>query len=156
MAFKLPSRTLWQSASKLTSLPRVTSQAPSFIRTYATPPSSDQQNKTAIVTGSSRGIGKAIAFQLARDGYDICINDIKANEAGSKEAVAEIKGMGRNAFAYSADVSKLDEVTGMVEASVQELGPLNTMIANAGIAQVKQLLDLTEQDLKRMFEVNGM
>lgn len=43
----------------------------------------------------------------------------------------------------------------MVKASVSELGPLNTMIANAGIAQVKALLDLTEQDLKRMFEVNG-
>lgn len=107
------------------------------------------------MTGSSRGIGKAIACQLARDGYDICINDIRANEAGSKEVVAEIRSIGRNAFAYSADVSKLDEVKAMVEASVEELGPLNTMVANAGIAQVKPLLDLTEQDLKRMFEVNG-
>jgi NADP-dependent 3-hydroxy acid dehydrogenase YdfG len=52
-------------------------------------------------------------------------------------------------------VSKLKEVEKMVDASVQELGPLNTMVANAGIAQVKALLDLTEQDLKRMFEVNG-
>ena len=43
----------------------------------------------------------------------------------------------------------------MVKASVQELGPLNTMVANAGIAQVKPLLDLTEQDVRRMFEVNG-
>ena len=63
--------------------------------------------------------------------------------------------MGRNAFPYAADVSNLQEVQGMVQASVKELGPLNTMVANAGIAQVKALLDLTEQDLKRMFEVNG-
>jgi NADP-dependent 3-hydroxy acid dehydrogenase YdfG len=47
-------------------------------------------------------------------------------------------------------------VQDLVKASVSELGPLNTMVANAGIAQVKALLDLTEQDLKRMFEVNGM
>jgi NAD(P)-dependent dehydrogenase (short-subunit alcohol dehydrogenase family) len=63
--------------------------------------------------------------------------------------------MGRNAFPYAADVSNLQQVQEMVQASVKELGPLNTMVANAGIAQVKALLDLTEQDFKRMFEVNG-
>lgn len=62
--------------------------------------------------------------------------------------------MGRNAIPYVADVSDLSQVTGMVEASVAELGPLNTMVANAGIAQVKALLDLTEQDFERMFRVN--
>ena len=50
--------------------------------------------------------------------------------------------------------SKLSEVEGLIEASVQNLGPLNVMIANAGIAQVKALLDLTEDDVRRMFEVN--
>jgi NAD(P)-dependent dehydrogenase (short-subunit alcohol dehydrogenase family) len=69
--------------------------------------------------------------------------------------VKEIQGLGRKSFAYTADVSNLSEVQGLVKASVSELGPLNTMVANAGIAQVKALLDLTEQDLKRMFEVNG-
>ena len=67
----------------------------------------------------------------------------------------EIQGLGRKSFAYTADVSNLSEVQGLVKASVSELGPLNTMVANAGIAQVKALLDLTERDLKRMFEVNG-
>lgn len=62
--------------------------------------------------------------------------------------------MGRNAVHYLADVSNLSEVEKMVETSVSQLGPLNTMVANAGIAQVKALLDLTEEDLKRMFEVN--
>jgi NAD(P)-dependent dehydrogenase (short-subunit alcohol dehydrogenase family) len=68
--------------------------------------------------------------------------------------VSEIKSMGRNAIHYLADVSKRSEVGKMVETSVSQLGPLNTMVANAGIAQVKPLLDLTEEDLKRMFEVN--
>ena len=62
--------------------------------------------------------------------------------------------MGRKSFGYVADVSNLQQVEQLVEKSVQELGPLNVMIANAGIAQVKALLDLTEQDVKRMFEVN--
>jgi NAD(P)-dependent dehydrogenase (short-subunit alcohol dehydrogenase family) len=56
---------------------------------------------------------------------------------------------------FTADVSNLKQVEDLVRASVSELGPLNTMVANAGIAQVKALLDLTEQDFKRMFEVNG-
>ena len=68
--------------------------------------------------------------------------------------MSEIKSMGRNAVHYLADVSNLSEVEKMVETSVSQLGPLNTMVANAGIAQVKPLLDLTEEDLKRMFEVN--
>jgi NAD(P)-dependent dehydrogenase (short-subunit alcohol dehydrogenase family) len=69
--------------------------------------------------------------------------------------VKEIQGLGRKATAFTADVSNLKEVQDLVQASVSELGPLNTMVANAGIAQVKALLDLSEQDLKRMFEVNG-
>lgn len=99
--------------------------------------------------------GKSIALRLANDGYDVCINDIAANKAGCDEVVKEIQGLGRKAFAFTADVSNLEEVQDLVRTSASELGPLNTMVANAGIAQVKGLLELTEQDLKRMFEVNG-
>ena len=68
--------------------------------------------------------------------------------------MTEIKSLGREAFPFIADVSNAKEVDKMVKASASELGPLDTMIANAGIAQVKPLLELTEEDLKRMFEVN--
>lgn len=84
-------------------------------------------SKTAIVTGSSRGIGKAIALRLARDGYDVCINDIEANRAGCEEVAKEIRGMGRKACVATADVSKITEVQAMIETSVKELGELNTM-----------------------------
>ena len=84
------------------------------------------------------------------------MNDIPANQSEADAVVQEIKSMGRSAIAVAADVSDLSEVQKLVETSVNELGPLNTMVANAGIAQVKALLDLTEQDLKRMFEINGM
>ncbi|KAI9647345.1 hypothetical protein NHQ30_003730 [Ciborinia camelliae] len=68
--------------------------------------------------------------------------------------VKEIQSMGRASYGHVADVSKLAEVEGLIEASVQNLGDLNVMIANAGIAQVKSLLSLSEEDVRRMFEVN--
>jgi NAD(P)-dependent dehydrogenase (short-subunit alcohol dehydrogenase family) len=66
----------------------------------------------------------------------------------------EIQAMGRKSYGHAADVSKLSEVEKLIEASVKNLGDLNMMIANAGIAQVKPLLDLSEDDVRRMFEVN--
>ncbi|KXT15572.1 hypothetical protein AC579_9959 [Pseudocercospora musae] len=110
--------------------------------------------RVAIVTGSSRGIGKAIAIRIAQDGYDVCVNDIPANSAGCDEVVKEIEALGRKAIAVTADVSKLSEVEQMCANTAEKLGPLNTMIANAGIAQVKPLLELTEQDFETMFRVN--
>ncbi|KAH7232025.1 hypothetical protein B0J15DRAFT_433004 [Fusarium solani] len=112
------------------------------------------QPRTVIVTGSARGIGKAIALRLAEDGYDVCINDIQANKAGIDEAVSEIRKLGRRAYGHAADISDLAQVEEMVAASVRELGPLTTMVANAGIAQVKPILDVTTDDLRRMFDIN--
>jgi len=66
----------------------------------------------------------------------------------------QVRATGRKAIAMQADVSKLEQVEEMVEESTRKLGPLNVMVANAGIAQVKGLLDLSEQDFRRMFEVN--
>ncbi|KAF4551942.1 Enoyl-(Acyl carrier protein) reductase-like protein 9 [Elsinoe fawcettii] len=110
--------------------------------------------KTAIVTGSARGIGKSIAIRLAQDGYDVCINDIAANESGANEVAKEVQSIGRKSCTAIADVSDLSQVENMIQTSVKELGPLDTMIANAGIAQVKPLLDLTTEDFERMFRIN--
>jgi len=68
--------------------------------------------------------------------------------------VKEIEALGRKSLGYAADVSKLSEMEGLVSASVEALGPLHVMTANAGIAQVKALIDLSEADLRRMFDVN--
>lgn len=84
------------------------------------------------------------------------MNDIPANQSQADAVAEEIRSIGRDAISVAADVSNLSEVQRLVQTSVDELGPLNTMVANAGIAQVKALLDLTEQDLRRMFDVNGM
>ncbi|KAL5421385.1 hypothetical protein PMIN04_005624 [Paraphaeosphaeria minitans] len=153
MAFRTPARTLLAVSSKVAVASRVAMPTCNQVRRYAIP-KMEQQNRTAIITGSARGIGKAIAFRLAQDGYDICVNDIPSNQSEADAVAKEIKSMGRNAIAVAADVSNLSEVQRLVQTSADELGPLDTMVANAGIAQVKALLDLTEQDLKRMFDIN--
>ncbi|KAK8050382.1 acetoin reductase [Apiospora phragmitis] len=110
--------------------------------------------RSAIVTGSGQGIGKAIALRLAADGYDVCINDISANWQSCEEVAKEIQGMGRRSCVAIADVSKRDEVAQMVQMSVKELGPLKTMVANAGITLVKPILSATPADFERLLAVN--
>ncbi|KAL8712499.1 MAG: hypothetical protein Q9220_003347 [cf. Caloplaca sp. 1 TL-2023] len=111
-------------------------------------------DRTAIVTGSARGIGKAIAVRLAQDGFGICINDTAANSDAIDQSVKEIESTDRKAIGVVADVGKRSEVESMVQTAVERLGPLSVMVANAGIAQVKGVLDLTEEDVEKMFNVN--
>ncbi|OCK82366.1 NAD(P)-binding protein [Lepidopterella palustris CBS 459.81] len=93
------------------------------------------ENRTAIVTRSSRGMQRqAKALRLSQDGYDVCVNNVRANNAGAEEFLSKI-----NRSLQAFNVEK------MVGTSVSELDPLNTIVAYAGIAQ----------DLHRMFEVNG-
>jgi meso-butanediol dehydrogenase/(S,S)-butanediol dehydrogenase/diacetyl reductase len=107
---------------------------------------------TAVVTGAGRGIGRAIALRLARDGHAVAVNDV--DKATAEAVTAEIQGAGGRAVAAPADVTDRDAVFAMVERAAAELGSVDVMVANAGIAQVKTLLELTPADLQRMFEVN--
>lgn len=108
--------------------------------------------RVALVTGGGRGIGRGIALRLARDGLAIAVNDINPDTAAavSKEIVAG----GGQAVAVPADVTDRDAVFAMVEQAAAELGRLDVMVANAGIAQVKTLLEVTPADLRQMFSVN--
>jgi meso-butanediol dehydrogenase / (S,S)-butanediol dehydrogenase / diacetyl reductase len=112
----------------------------------------EAQKKVALVTGAGSGIGRAIALHLARDGFDIAVNDI--NPEMAERVVEEVKGCGREGLAVPADVSRRDEVFAMVEQVAERFGSLNVMVSNAGIVQVKPLLEIQEEDLKKIFEVN--
>jgi len=111
------------------------------------------KGKVAIVTGAGRGIGRGIALRLAQDGADVVVNDI--NSETMNKVVKEIEALGRKAIAIVADVSNGAAVYAMVEQAVAEFGKLDIMVANAGIAQVKQAIEITEEDWDRIFAVNA-
>ncbi|MFT8322126.1 MAG: acetoin reductase [Bacillus sp. (in: firmicutes)] len=108
--------------------------------------------KTAIVTGSAQGIGKGIALRLAQDGFNVVISDL--NMEAAEETAQEIRALGKGSIAVKADVSKRDEVFNLVEEGVKEFGQLDVFIANAGIAQIKPLLEVTEADLELIYKIN--
>jgi meso-butanediol dehydrogenase / (S,S)-butanediol dehydrogenase / diacetyl reductase len=107
---------------------------------------------TAIVTGAGRGIGREIALRLAKDGHAVAVNDIDKSTAES--VAAEIEGAGGRAITVPADVVDRNAVFAMVERTARELASVDVMVANAGVAQVKSLLELTPDDLQTIFSVN--
>ncbi|MEU7813537.1 acetoin reductase [Pseudonocardia sp. NPDC049154] len=106
----------------------------------------------ALVTGAGRGIGRAIALRLAKDGHAVAVNDV--NKANAESVAGEIADAGGSSVALPFDVTSRDAVFEGVAATVAQLGGLDVMVNNAGIAQVKTLLELTPEDLRTVFDVN--
>ncbi|KAJ6564634.1 NAD(P)-binding protein [Mycena capillaripes] len=110
----------------------------------------------ALVTGAAQGIGKSIALRLAEDGYDVAANDIPSNSEKLDAVVAEIQAKGRKGAKCIADVSQDEQVKGMVEQVVEELGGLDVMIANAGIlGKLVPVAELTADEWDRIMKING-
>jgi meso-butanediol dehydrogenase/(S,S)-butanediol dehydrogenase/diacetyl reductase len=108
--------------------------------------------RVALVTGAGRGIGRSIALRLASDGLAVAVNDVNPETAVAVSK--EIEAGGGRSIAVPGDVTDRDAVFGMVAHAAQALGRLDVMVANAGVAQVKTLLEVTPADLQRIFEVN--
>jgi meso-butanediol dehydrogenase / (S,S)-butanediol dehydrogenase / diacetyl reductase len=115
---------------------------------------SNGASRVALVTGAARGIGRGIAVRLAADGLDVAVNDIEENENELEEVAESVRGAGRRALTVTADVSDPGEVEGMVGRVADELGRLDVMVANAGIAQVKPILEITPEDFDGLMSVN--
>ncbi len=109
--------------------------------------------KVALITGSSRGIGRAEARQLAEEGYAVCINYIE-REDKAEELVAELTAKGCEVMCCKADVSKSEEVRAMVKAVEEKLGHVTLLVNNAGIAKQCLFQDMTEEYWQHMFGVN--
>ena len=110
------------------------------------------QGKVAIVTGSGRGIGRGIALRLAKDGANIVVADIMADNA--QKTADEISALGVQSLAVQTDVTCGKQVQTLVEKAVARFGKIDIMVANAGIADIKLALEITEEDWDRIFAVN--
>jgi 3-oxoacyl-[acyl-carrier protein] reductase len=109
-------------------------------------------NKTAIVTGSRRGIGRAIALALAKEGANVTVSDISREDC--QEVVAEIEKMGRKGLAVKCDVTSTPDVEGLVKKTVDKFGKLDILVNNAGIISYKPFLELTDEDWDKILGVN--
>ncbi len=113
----------------------------------------DLKNKTAIITGSSRGLGKKTAVALAGRGVNVVIN-YNANKAEAESTVNEIIANGGNAIAIQANVSQSEDVNHLFEKTIEHFGKADIIINNAGIMITKFLKDFSEEEFDSQFSVN--
>ena len=108
---------------------------------------------TVLITGSSRGIGSAIAKTLAKENYNIVIN-YKENEIEAKKVFDEIKAYNPNVLMIQADIRKTTEVENMFNEIEKVFGNVDILINNAGIASIRFFQDITEEEWEDIFNVN--
>jgi 3-oxoacyl-[acyl-carrier protein] reductase len=113
----------------------------------------DLTGKIALVTGASRGIGRAIALALARAGADVAVN-YRRRKDEAEEVRLEIESYGRSSIAVGADVSSAGEVSGLVEAVQKELGAVSILVNNAAITRTQALPEITAKDWDEIIAVN--
>ena len=108
----------------------------------------------AVITGSARGIGAAIALRLAKDGFDIALNDVSEKSFENNDIMDRIKGVGVKCEKFIADVSKADQVEAMVKAVKEQFGSIDVLVNNAGITRDGLLARMSEENYDLVIAVN--
>lgn len=111
------------------------------------------EGRVAVVTGASRGIGREVALTLAKYGAYVVVN-YNGSEEKAKEVVAEIETLGRKAIAIKASVSNMDEVSQMIDETVEKFGKIDILVNNAGITKDNLVLKMTEDDFDAVIDTN--
>lgn len=111
------------------------------------------QGKNALVTGSSRGIGKAIALELAKQGANVAVN-YAGNEQLAEEVVQEIKALGVESFTIKADVANEDDVKQMVKEVTKTFGSIDILVNNAGITRDNLLMRMKVDEFDQVIDTN--
>ena len=111
------------------------------------------KDKVALVTGSSRGVGRAIALAYAREGASVVIN-YTANQAAGEEVITAIKEMGEKAVLVKADVSKAADAEALVQKGVDEFGGIDILVNNAGLSRPAMLLKMTEDQWDQVVDIH--
>jgi 3-oxoacyl-[acyl-carrier protein] reductase len=109
--------------------------------------------KIALVTGASRGIGRAVAIGLANSGVNVAIN-YRIQEGEAQVTLQRVTSLGRRAIPVQADVSRSADVTKMIDTVEKELGPIDILVNNAGIARYQTIEDTAELDWEEVLTVN--
>ncbi len=111
------------------------------------------EGKVAIVTGSSRGIGRAIAERLSRDGASVVVNYSKSPEK-AREVVAVVQSVGGQAIAVRANVAEAVDVQNLFDQAIEHFGKIDVLVNNAGVLSTKPITQITEEDFDELFGVN--
>jgi 3-oxoacyl-[acyl-carrier protein] reductase len=111
------------------------------------------KGKVALVTGASRGIGRAIAIRLAKSGASVVVN-YSSSPGEAQKTVEKIKAAGGKAVAIQADIGRVSEITRLFDEAIKHFGKLDILVNNAGVIIIKPVGDTTEADFDRLFAIN--
>jgi 3-oxoacyl-[acyl-carrier protein] reductase len=111
------------------------------------------EDKVAVVTGASRGIGRAIALHLGREGASVVVNYNRDAES-AEEVVQAIESNGGNAFAHQANVGVYEEAEGLIKQAIEKFGDLHILVNNAGITRDGLIMTMSEEDWDQVIQTN--
>ncbi len=109
--------------------------------------------KRAVITGSGRGIGRAIAVRFAAEGADVAINDLDI-QGEARQTLEQVEAQGRKGILIQADLAQTDQARRMIDEAFAQLGPIDILVNNAGIEKRAMFVDVREEDYDQVLDVN--